>query len=148
MEKFYWFKMGKDSGPAFKIEVPEAVEVDELAERAKNAVENWKDKKAGKISDEKFFELLIMRYVVDWKQITNKDWNKLINMKDDIQMIWGTEKDGSKTRDTEVKFKKEFLQFLSQNASSEFIEFYAHCQTAIKDIKEDQRLRELDDLKN
>lgn len=145
-----WFYMGKEDGPGFKFGIPKATEIDELAERARDSIENWKDKKDGKFSNEKLFELLIMRYVLDWKNITNKVWNGLINHKDDVKMKWGIEKDGTKKTDenTLVPFKRDYLEYLSKNYSIDFLDFYTHCQKSIKKLKDDERLRELDDLKN
>lgn len=145
-------KVIMDGGPEFEIEGPTEADVLELDERAKNLSKGWSEKKSKDGADEKFAELLIMRYVIGWKGLTNVVWGTLIKREladgTKIEMMWEVEKDGKKNSTTPVPFNKKNLAFLAKNPSVKFMKFYTHCQESIKELDYDERLQELDDLKN
>jgi hypothetical protein len=149
MEKQIRIAMG-DGGPKFLIEGPKEADVLELDERAKSLSKNWEDKKSGKGSEAKLVELFILRYVIGWENLTNGVWGTLIKLElpEGTEMLWEVEKDGKKKTTTPVPFNKKNLAFLAKYPSTKFMEFYTHCQNAIKDLGYDERLQELDNLKN
>lgn len=145
-------KVVMDGGAEFTIENPTEADILELDERAKNLSKDWSEKKKEDGSNEKFAELLVMRYVVGWEKLTNLVWGSLIKREladgTKIEMLWKVEKDGKKLSTAVVPFDKKNLAFLSKHPSVKFMKFYTHCQEALKGIGYEERSQELDDLKN
>jgi len=145
-------KIVMDGGPEFTIGDPTEADILELDGRAKNLSKDWSEKKKEDGSNEKFAELLIMRYILKWEKLNNLVWGSLIKREladgTKIEMLWELDKDGKKLSTTMVPFNKKNLVFLSKYPSIKFMKFYTHCQEALKEIGYEERSQELDDLKN